>query len=66
MIRWLSMREAAVACGFKDARTFKVNYIEKYPPDRTQGNKKWWKETTIESIKQKEFGVVIDSDLKTT
>ena len=44
MIRWLSMTETAKELGFKDPRTFRDNYMEQYPPDRTNKQLKWWKQ----------------------
>lgn len=61
MIEWLTLREVAQECGFKDPRTFRDNYMDQYPPDRTNKQLKWWKKTTVDRIKAIEF-----SDAKTT
>ncbi|MGO2504790.1 MAG: hypothetical protein ACTH7L_01605 [Psychrobacter alimentarius] len=55
MIRWLTLTDVANECGFKDPRTFKKHYMDKYPPDRTNAQLKWWKETTVDRIKEVEF-----------
>ena len=55
MIKWLSMTETAKELGFKDPRTFRDNYISDYPPDRTNKQLKWWKQTTVDYIKETEF-----------
>lgn len=55
MIKWLNLREVANECGFKYPRTFRDNYMEQYPPDRQKGNRKWWKQTTVDYIKETEF-----------
>jgi|26BtaG_2_1085354.scaffolds.fasta_scaffold05848_2 hypothetical protein len=55
MIKWLNLREVANECGFKDPRTFRENYMGKYPPDRTNAQLKWWKQTTVDRIKEIEF-----------
>lgn len=43
MIKWLSMTETARELGFKDPRTFRDNYMDQYPPDRTNKQLKWWR-----------------------
>ena len=55
MIKWLSMTETAKELGFKDPRTFRDNYMSDYPPDRTNKQLKWWKQTTVDYIKETEF-----------
>lgn len=55
MIEWLNLRETSAACGFADTRTFLKHYIDKYPPDRQQGDRKWWTRETVELIKSTEF-----------
>lgn len=55
MIKWMNLREVANECGFKDPRTFRNNYMEKYPPDRTNKQFKWWKRTTVDFIIKTEF-----------
>lgn len=55
MIKWLNLREVANECGFKDPRTFRNNYMSDYPPDRTNKQLKWWKQTTVDRIKEIEF-----------
>lgn len=55
MIKWLNLREVANECGFKDPRTFRDNYMDQYPPDRTNKQLKWWKQTTVNRIKEIEF-----------
>lgn len=55
MIKWMNLREVANECGFKDPRTFRDNYMAQYPPDRTNKQLKWWKQTTVDRIKEVEF-----------
>ena len=55
MIEWLTLKQVANECGFKDSRTFRDNYMEKYPPDRTNKQFKWWKRTTVDFIIKTEF-----------
>ena len=55
MIKWLSMTETAKELGFKDPRTFRDNYMSYYPPDRTNKQLKWWKQMTVDYIKETEF-----------
>lgn len=55
MIKWLNLREVANELGFKDPRTFRDNYMSDYPPDRTNAQLKWWKQTTVDRIKEVEF-----------
>ena len=55
MIKWLNLREVTYECGFKDIRTFKAHYMDRYPPDRQIGNRKWWKRTTVDFIIKTEF-----------
>lgn len=55
MIKWLSLKEVANELGFKDPRTFRDNYMAQYPPDRTNAQLKWWKQTTVDRIKKVEF-----------
>ena len=62
MIRWLSMRETANELGFKDPRTFRDNYMEQYPPDRTNKQLKWWKQSTVDRIKEIEFSDIEITD----
>lgn len=55
MIEWLTLKQVANECGFKDPRTFNAHYMEKYPPDRQIGDRKWWKRTTVDFIIKTEF-----------
>ena len=55
MIKWLNLREVANELGFKDPRTFRDNYMDQYPPDRVNKHLKWWKQTTVDYIKETEF-----------
>ena len=55
MIEWLTLKQVSNECGFKDSRTFLNNYMEKYPPDRTNKQLKWWKRTTVDFIIKTEF-----------
>lgn len=55
MIKWMNLREVTNECGFADTRTFLKHYIETYPPDRQTGDRKWWKKTTVDRIKEIEF-----------
>lgn len=55
MIEWLTLKQVANECGFKDPRTFRDNYMGKYPPDRQLGKRKWWKRTTVDFIIKTEF-----------
>ena len=36
---------------FKDPRTFRDNYMDQYPPDKTNKQLKWGKQTTVDRIK---------------
>lgn len=49
------MRETANELGFKDPRTFRDNYMDQYPPDRVNKHLKWWKQSTVDYIKENEF-----------
>lgn len=62
MIEWLTLKDVTEELGFKDTRTFKDNYLEKYPPDREQGRRKWWKRSTVERIKEAEFAEETDEE----
>lgn len=57
MIRWYSLADITKECGYKDTRTFKVNHMTDYPPDRENGKRKWWTEQTVDKIKRDVFGV---------
>lgn len=56
MIKWYNLREVAEALGFKDARTFRDNYMADYPPDRENGRRKWWTDATVQQIKMDVLG----------
>ena len=56
MIKWLNLRQVTDECGFRDTRTFLNNYAATYPPDRTNGKRKWWTDSTVKKIKQDIFG----------
>lgn len=50
-IRWHSQTELARLLGMS-VNTFKAHYIEKYPPDRVSGRRKYWSHQYVMQITQ--------------
>jgi len=47
---WHPMVKVAKELGIC-VNTFKKHYIKKYPPERVFGNRKEWKDTTLEAMR---------------
>lgn len=50
-IRWLSMRDLCESLGMC-VNTFKRHYLERFPPQRVLGTKKYWSEARLVEIQQ--------------
>lgn len=62
-IEWVSTRQIGKELNM-DYRTFQTNYADKWPPERTSGSNKYWKRSTVNKIKEKEFGIIIDPEVE--
>lgn len=55
-LEWVTMTDLAKECGMYP-RTFRNRYLEKWPPDREVGDRRWWKRSTVDKIKAIEFNI---------
>lgn len=51
-IKWYSQKDLAKAIGVS-VNTFKEQYREQFPPNRTVGQRVYWSSGYVENIKQK-------------
>lgn len=55
-LEWVTMTDLAKECGIHP-RTFRNNYLKKWPAEREVGDRRWWKRSTVDKIKADEFHI---------